>query len=163
MQVSNLYEPKGMPSIRPPQMKPTSSTVKEQNELQEKKRLPPLIRTVKTAESIARTVFTNENDYDDVIKHLQAYQKAGGEWEVYRKKVPNDLLVKFKEFLIKCRHSGFIGPKIENEKLIFRQIVTHNQNADQCTLCERNLVNGSCNGQLKRVNNNRQFVPGWRY
>ena len=128
----------------------------------EKRKLPPLVKTLRTADTLIRAVLS-EADYKDLVKHLQAHQKTGGEWDVYRKKIPDDLLVKFKELLQVCRENGFIGPKIEADQMVFKQIVTHNQNADKCTLCNNNLIAGSCKGRMRKINNHWQFANCWLY
>lgn len=113
-------------------------------------------------ETIIRSVITNENDYLSIVEHLQTYRKHSAEWDVYRKKIADDLLKKLKNLLTAARESGFINPVVRDGKIVFDQILSINRNADQCTVCDKNIIHGNCNGIMRIIKHKKTFFPCWR-
>jgi hypothetical protein len=78
--------------------------------------------------------------YKSIIKHLVSYQKMGDKrnWDEYKNGIDNDLLEKWTLILIDCRRNGFIGPRMEFDRMIWMQVLTHgSMTSDLCTLCDR--------------------------
>jgi len=104
------------------------------------------------------------SDRELIIEHLQKYQKSNGDWDLYRKKMPEVLLKKWLSVLNSCRENGFISPKIWNDKIQWKQIMGFKRNydnADQCTLCPKTQRSGSCMGKMINKNNQKMFNPCW--
>lgn len=80
-------------------------------------------------------------DYQSIIGYLTTYQRQGENrrWDEFRNKIPPPLLKLWGDTLIECRRNGFVGPRAENGKILWRQAVSTNdiQNGDLCTMCER--------------------------
>lgn len=151
----------GMPSTRPLQMRQTSSTEREMNELRGSLKRPPLVIPKQRVETLIRVYFANPDDYADMVKHLETFQKTRAEWDHYRQKIPSVLLQKWGELLNACRESGYIAPSAKGGKIVFRQIISSNGNADQCTLCNNNIIAGTCKGKLRFMNGKKTFVFCW--
>jgi hypothetical protein len=105
-----------------------------------------------------------QSEKDSMIKYLIGYQKTGMDWEICRKKIPTDLLEKWANVLRECRLNGFMAPKVQSEKLIWKQIFgfkRNYKNADKCTLCPRNFIAGDCKGGSKHKFGTILFRPCW--
>jgi len=110
-----------------------------------------MVNPRRTPENIIRSIFVNESDYNDFVKHLGTCQKTHAEWDHYRQKIPDDLLAKFKMLLEACRENGFIGPRIIDGKMVFSQVLSKKRNrkeSDQCTMCPNNIVSKTCKGRM---------------
>lgn len=99
-----------------------------------------------------------------MIKHLIEYQKEK-DWSVYRKKIPEDLLVKWAQVLAACRKHGFVGPKAFGDRIHWNQVVTHREKpSDKCTMCPRGFGAFDCKGKTGfRKDGNKDFLPCWIY
>jgi len=154
--------PSVMQSTQPPQTKPTSSTGREPNVSGARLKIPPLVVPKQSPETLIKVIFGSPDDYADMCRHLGTYHKTRAEWDHYRQKIPDDLLKKFKKLLEVCRESGYIAPEIVDGEMRFRQVISKNRNADQCTLCSLKIVDGSCRGKGKYINNLLEFVQCWK-
>ena len=98
-----------------------------------------------------------------MIDLLSAFQKTQGEWDLFRKKIPDALLAKWKKVMWECRKNGFIAPKIENNEIKWKVIMTiHTNNCDQCTLCPTSWIAGDCKGRMKTtIHGLRNWTPCW--
>ena len=88
--------------------------------------------------------YKNHNDYQGIIKHLEAYQRGGEHrrWEDYAGKIPPDIRELWRTALADCARNGFIAPYVFAGELIWRRIVTRGQaTRDLCTLCRRECRN----------------------
>ena len=94
-------------------------------------------------------------DYEDIVGYLTTFQRQGDNrrWDDFRNKMPVDLLKIWGDVLIECLRNGFVGPRAENDKIVFRQIIntTLIDNGDLCTFCERDCAKREFieNGQAK--------------
>ena len=94
-------------------------------------------------------------DYESIVGYLTTFQRQGDNrrWDEFRNKMPVDLLKVWGDVLIECRRNGFVGPRAENDKIVFRQIIntTLIDNGDLCTFCERDCAKREFieNGQAK--------------
>lgn len=102
---------------------------------------PPCIAPEHMPDEIMTAYFDEENDYEAMVIHLQAYAKSGSGWEEYRKKITSKLLDKWGKVLRECRQNGFVGPYVEAGEIRFRQLVDARKNPpvryDRCSFCER--------------------------
>ena len=106
----------------------------------------------------------DEKEIETIIYHLQTYQSSGDErrWEIYRKKIPHDLLTKWNSVVKEYRKNGFINPYIKAGKLSWAQIIGDRRHADDCTVCSKTYVDGSCMGKSLIENNKFDFIPCWK-
>ena len=105
------------------------------------------------------------SDEQDMTGYLSAYQKNSAEWDVFRKKIPQELLNKFKRVLDECKLEGFINPHVREGKIVWNQILTRERckNAtDKCTLCSKSFIAGDCLGKLRIINNQKRFIFCWQ-
>lgn len=101
---------------------------------------------------------------ESIINHISAYQKTHGEWDIYRKKIPDELLVKWGKILFECRKNGFINPHIYQDTLVWDQVMGSRRNydnADKCSLCSNSLTRGTCEGKTIYKKMQSMFVPCW--
>lgn len=113
--------------------------------------LKPLIKPQETPEQVLTRVFKSANyeqlvDYEAIIKHLEAYQKAGNyrKWDEYAEKMPEETRARLKNILAECARQGFIAPYVYGGKLVWQRIMTHGKmTSDLCTLCELDCVKRS--------------------
>jgi hypothetical protein len=106
-------------------------------------------------------------DYKEIemiVHHLQIYQSGGDDrkWESYRKKVPAELLDKWRKVVYVCRMNGFINPVIISGELTWAQIIGDRTHADQCSVCPKSYTSGSCTGKSIINKGKFDFVPCWR-
>jgi hypothetical protein len=99
-------------------------------------------------------------------KFLGDFRKNRPDWNLFRTKIPETLLVKIKKVLHECKAIGYISPVVINNEIVFRQVMGQKrnyQNADQCTLCSNSFIDGSCMGKshVKKADGHRYFVPCW--
>ena len=102
------------------------------------------------------------SDLELITKHLANYRKAGVGWDEYRKKIPDDLLAKWKEAAEECRKHGYLFAYSTGEKIIWHTIVADPKNADPCTVCIKTYQEGLCKGKEVKLNNRIDFIPCWR-
>ena len=104
------------------------------------------------------------SDEDEMGRFLATYQKTQPEWDVFRKKIPDELLKKFQRVLQECKSEGYINPHMSEGNIVWQQILTRERsknNSDQCTTCSRSFVAGDCRGKTRLVNGQRHFVFCW--
>ena len=160
--IGDLIEQNVMPSMPLHLMRPTSSTGNVPNVSSAKLRLPPLITPRRMPENIIRSIFSNPDDYDDMVRHLSTWQKNQSDWNQYRQKIPDELLQKWSQVMKEFRLNGYLSPRVENGKIVPRQILTHERTrscTDQCTLCPNTIIGGMCKGQFTIRNNQKFFIP----
>ena len=122
---------------------------------------PPMVIPKRSPETIMFSILGS--DEQEMTNFLSAYQKNQPEWDVFRKKIPQELLNKFKKVMEECHAEGYVNPKVQDGNIIWRQILTRVRNkdyADQCTLCPNSLAAGTCKGRMRHTNQ-RLFVPCW--
>lgn len=123
-----------------------------------------MVNPKRTPDEIVDRYVDNAEKFS-IVNHIAAHQKAHGEWDTYRKKIPSDLLVKWKNILTECRKNGFMNPRVKDEKLIWSQVLgfkRNYKNTDECCLCDKSQTKGDCQGQsITDKNNQRIFVPCW--
>lgn len=112
---------------------------------------------------IVDDIFT-EDEKEIMIDHLLAYQKRGIAWDIYRKKIPSDILRKWKIIMRLCFENGFMAPWAdENKRAIYWQRVMDRGDdveTDQCTLCTRTF--SSCLGKaFVNEKSEKVFIPCW--
>ena len=130
-----------------------------------KKPLLPIAKTLKNPDQIVDEFF-NYLEKEQMIEHLISYQKLGdeGHWNTYRKRIPQELLVKWLKIMKKCQSNGFIAPRVWEEKIHWKQVMTRDRsNCDQCTMCPASFVAGECKGKMKhKPNGERNWTPCWK-
>ena len=126
-------------------------------------KLRPIVRTFKKPFEIVDE-FLDCSDKSSMIKFISEYQKTGVEWDVFRKKIPDELLEKWAKVMWKCQENGFIAPRVENNVLHWRVIMTHHTDTcDKCTMCPTSWRAGDCKGKLKfKPNGERNWTPCWK-
>lgn len=102
-----------------------------------------------------------------MAKLILAYQRMGDSknWDVYRTKIPADLLEKWEDVLRECRRNGFIAPYTAADKICWHQVTsTDNTTADLCYMCERpcKLRDDIDSGRMKYFKNLNSNNSGWR-
>jgi hypothetical protein len=105
---------------------------------------------------------TNFIDREAIVKFLSDYQKSRPDWEIFRRKIPEGLLLKWEIVLRECRKIGYVAPKIKNGELVFKQILTRTpKNIDDCSLCSKSITAGTClsRGIIKKQQ--LMFKPCW--
>lgn len=120
----------------------------------------PMIVATKKPDDILFWSFGTELSL--IIKHLANYRKSGVGWDEYRKKIPDNLLEKWKEAAEECRRHGYLFAYSTGEKIIWHTIVADPKNADPCSVCVKTYQDGSCNGKEVKNGNRVDFVPCWR-
>jgi hypothetical protein len=112
---------------------------------------------------IVEGIFT-AGEKDLMIKLLIAFQKIQTDWDAYRKKIPDNLLEKWADIMLKCRENGFVAPRVYDNQIHWKQIMgLHTELSDECTMCPSTFVSGECKGRLKlNAKNERVFVPCWK-
>jgi hypothetical protein len=101
-------------------------------------------------------------DTSAIIKHLASYRKSGVGWDEYRKKIPDDLLNKFRKVINDCRRQGFIAPRTEGEKINWLCIVGDSKYADPCSVCPKTTYNNTCQGIEEIKEDKKIFTPCWK-
>lgn len=105
------------------------------------------------------------SEFDAVKKLLLSYQKSRSEWDVFRRKIPSELLEKWKLVMDNCRENGYIAPKIiHGDELIWSQILGFKRNfgnANRCSVCSATFFSGVCKGKSKYKQEHYMFVPCW--
>jgi hypothetical protein len=99
-----------------------------------------------------------------ITKILSSYQKSQVDWDMFRKKLPEDLLNKFQNVLKEARENGYFLPKVVNNHIQWKQIFgfkRNYKNADKCTLCPCNFIAGDCKGGSKHKFGTILFRPCW--
>jgi hypothetical protein len=105
--------------------------------------------------------------YDEkksMIKYLITHQKTQTDWNVFRQKIPDELLEKWANIMRECRENGFVNPIVRHEKIQWSQIVgfeRNYKNYDECSLCSRSFVGGDCNGEITYKFGKKDFKPCW--
>jgi len=99
--------------------------------------------------------------------YLSTHQRQGEHrsWDVFREKIPTVLLKAWGDVLIECRRNGFIGPRAEGERIVFRQIISTNDiPGDLCTLCYRDCKRRERfdSGEMKYIKDINKNNPSWR-
>lgn len=127
-------------------------------------KLPPMVNPKRTPDEIVDR-HMDSSERVSMVNHLAAHQKAHGEWETYRKKIPSDLLQKWQRIMAECRQNGFMAPRVHDDKIVWSQVMgfkRNYRNADECCLCSNSQTKNDCAGQmLNDKNGQRQFVPCW--
>ena len=107
---------------------------------------PPVIVPEELPEMTMRRIFqeshlTDSADYQSIIGYLTTYQRQGDNrrWDEFRNKIPSPILKLWGDLLIECRRNGFVGPRVEDDKLVWRQVIgtDDSRNGDLCTMCDR--------------------------
>ena len=112
---------------------------------------PPMVIPKRSPETIMFSILGS--DEDEMGRFLATYQKTHPEWDVFRKKIPDELLRKFQRVLQECKAEGYVNPHMHEEKIVWQQILTrerHKNASDQCTLCPRSLAAGDCRGRMRK-------------
>jgi len=103
-------------------------------------------------------------DYETMARYLDEFQRKRPEWDVFRAKIPEALLEKWGRVIRICRENGFIAPMAIDGKIVFQQVKSHvrnRKNSDRCTMCQRNIKDGTCRGKLTNIYGRREFVVCW--
>lgn len=127
------------------------------------RKLPPAVIPKQTPDNII-TSLMDFSERDMITKYIATYQKTRPDWDTFRNKIPEKLLLKWQKVLISCRLNGFISPRVENENLIWQQILgfpRNYENIDQCTLCARSQRAGDCHGRKEYKNSQLMFKTCW--
>jgi hypothetical protein len=107
---------------------------------------PPVVTPEEHPETTMHRIFKTmdleeSDDYRTIVALLTTYQRKGDNraWDDFRTKFPVPLLKLFGDLLIECRRNGFIYPRAEGDRLIWRQVIGNNTegNLDLCTMCIR--------------------------
>ncbi len=123
---------------------------------------PPLVIPIKMPMDLARGIFSPQ-EYDSLLELLEIYLKKRPEWDIYRAKIPEFLLKKYRAWLSQCYENGFLLPYVDGNEIHWHQIVSSKRKfVDRCTTCRRTIIDRSCRGFMRTVNGNRDFVPCWR-
>ena len=144
--LGNRYGLKGTQSIKP--------LVTRQTESQGTTTLnihPPMVVPKRSPDTIMFSILGS--DEEEMGRFLATYQKTHPEWDVFRKKIPDELLRKFQRVLQECKAEGYVNPHMHEEKIVWQQILTrerHKNASDQCTLCPRSLAAGDCRGRMRK-------------
>jgi len=108
------------------------------------RQLKPLVVPEETPETTMAKIFgsasfRNLTDYEAIVKHLVAYQKTGENrrWDEYAAVMPQPLRETLAKVLKECRRNGFIAPYVFDGEIQWRRVMTHGQQGDLCTLCDR--------------------------
>lgn len=165
---TDLKSPTPIGAIIPPsgdlhqrqRQKPIEST----NDTSRLNSLPPLVIPQAHPDEIVGK-YLGYDDLQTITEHLTNYQKSGAEWDHYRQKIKSTLLDKWRNVLIECRENGFIGPKVQNETIVWKQILGFKRNykaADKCSLCSRTSKGGDCRGRaIYNKQGQMMFKPCW--
>ena len=127
-------------------------------------KLPPMVKPIKQPGQIIDFILLN-SEKESMIKFLIGYHKIQTDWDVYRKKIPDELLVKWAVVMKECRENGFMAPKIQGNVIVWKKVFgfkRNQNNADKCTLCSKAYVSGECEGKLRLRNMHRVFIPCWQ-
>jgi hypothetical protein len=134
--------------IMPQDLKKPTESPKVITNVKPESKLKAAVLTFTTPEQILNQ-FLSYTDKDDMIKFLSSWQKSQAEWDVFRKKIPDELLEKWGTALRKCRENGFINPHIDGNKITWQRILVRNtKHCDKCFLCDRNFTGGDCRGRI---------------
>jgi len=128
-----------------------SQSMPQQESGLKKSGLLPLIRTEKTPDDIIFGYFDNA-DLEAMTKFLSDRQKSEAEWETFRRKIPDDLLSKWRQILNECWRNGFCGPSVRNNQIVWKQIKAlpdKSDAIDECSLCTNTFKAGTCRGRGK--------------
>ena len=92
------------------------------------RRHPPFIRPERMPSRIVADHF-NQEELELMSKYLATYQKGEVGWDVFRLKIPTELLKKLEAVLVECRSNGFINPIVSigergDYRLLWSQILS---------------------------------------
>ena len=144
--LNGKYGLNGMQLIRPLVMRPTSSQGNTILNIH-----PPMVKPNRTPEGIMFSILGS--DEEEMGRFLATYQKTSPEWDVFRKKIPDELLKKFQRVLTECKSEGYVNPHMSEGVIVWQQILTRERSkdsADPCTLCSRSFVAGDCRGRMRK-------------
>lgn len=101
----------------------------------------------------------NQEELELMSKYLATYQKGEVGWDVFRLKIPTELLKKLEAVLVECRSNGFINPIVSigergDYRLLWSQILSDNP-GDKCSSCTRKPC-------IEREDAKGQFIPCWK-
>ena len=130
---------------------------------------PPLIKPEELPGTTMRRILMESHlddsaDYQSIIGYLTTYQRQGDNrrWDDFRNKIPEPLLKLWGDILIECRRNGFVGSRVENSRIVWRQVTgtTDIQNGDLCTICDRECRRQDMidSGEAKKL---RTLNKGW--
>lgn len=101
----------------------------------------PIVRPEELPGTTTRRIFQDDDDLKNIIGYLTTYQRQGDNrrWDEFRNKIPPPLLKLWGDLLNECRRNGFIAPRAEDGKIVWRQVTSNDtqNNGDLCTMCER--------------------------
>ena len=130
---------------------------------------PPLIKPEELPGTTMRRILMESQlddsaDYQSIIGYLTTYQRQGENrrWDDFRNKIPPPLLKLWGDLVIECRRNGFVAPRVQDGKLVWRQVTSNDdqKNGDLCTMCDRECSRREMvdSGEAKRT---RLLNPGW--
>ena len=83
---------------------------------------------------------TDGFSHASIRDYLSAHQRQGERrnWDVFREKIPEALLRAWGGVMVECRRNGFVGPRVDGDRIVFQQVIsTNDRPGDLCTLCDR--------------------------
>jgi hypothetical protein len=114
---------------------------------------------------VPREALRDSPDYSGIREYLLVYL-AGGEsranWDVFRGKIPPNILAKMNAVFSECRRNGFIAPIVVNDRIVFHQrVADRGPSADLCDSCERGCRRRGLltTGEIKKM---RELNPGFK-
>ena len=144
--LNGKYGLNGMQLIRPPVMRPIESPRTTTLNTH-----PPMVIPKRSPETIMFSILGS--DEEEMGRFLATYQKTAPEWDVFRKKIPDELLKKFQRVLTECKSEGYVNPHMSEGNIVWQQILTRERSkdaADPCTLCSRSFIAGDCRGRMRK-------------
>jgi hypothetical protein len=105
--------------------------------------------------------------YAAIRDYLSTFQRQGEHrsWDIFREKIPAVLLKAWGDVMVECRRNGFIGPRPEGDKIVFRQVIsTTERTGDLCTMCVRACRRREQldSGELKVIKDHNRNNPHWK-
>ena len=125
--------------------------------------LLPLVKTGRTPDEIMLGYF-DQADLEAMTKFLSDRQKSDAEWDVFRKKIPDVLLDKWRKIIRECWQNGFCAPSVKNNQIVWKQIkaLPYKRDAvDGCSFCSNTFKGGTCLGRFKLRPSGLMFVQCW--
>ena len=104
-----------------------------------------------------RRIIRDDEDYKSIVGFLTTYQRQGDNrtWDHFRNKMPPEILKIWGDLLIECRRNGFVAPRAEGGKIVWKQLIGTNdiRNGDLCTMCDRDCAirERMDSGEAKRI------------
>lgn len=123
-----------------------------------------MVIPIQYPDDIIRSVFS-VLELETFTDYLEKYLKKRPEWDEYRSKIPEELLLKWARVLKACKSNGFLFRDIREDKMRWWQIRTDARtvkSVDKCTLCSNDFISGTCKGLLKLINSQRTFISCWQ-